>query len=73
MPPLREAESSGISKAEEKKIRESLMRDIGFELGLSQTGKERRKMHSKQRTTKRMAKRRKHVFIEQHIVPFRKF
>lgn len=73
IPPLREVKSSGISKAEEKKIRESLRRDIEFELVLSQRGKERRKMHSKQRITKRMAQRRKHMFTEQHTVPFRKF
>lgn len=72
MPPLREVKSSGISKAEKKEIRESLLRDVDSELGLSWTGKDRRKMHPKQRTTKRMAQRGKHVFTEQQTVPFRK-
>lgn len=72
-PPLREVKPPGISKAEENIIRESLIRDVNFELGLSWTGKERGEMHSKQRTIKRMAQRKKHVFTEQHTVPFRKF
>lgn len=35
---------SGISEAEEKGIRESLMRDADLELGLPWTSRDRRKM-----------------------------
>lgn len=52
MSALREVKSSGISKAEKREIKESLLRDADFELGLNWTGKERRRMHSKQKTTR---------------------
>ena len=45
VPGLREVKSSGISKAEEKEIRESLMRDVDFELSLTWTGKDGRRQH----------------------------
>lgn len=59
VPGLREVKSSEISKAEEKEIRESIMRDVDFELSLTWTGKDGRKMHSSQRT-RRTAQRRMH-------------
>lgn len=70
MPGLREVKSSGISKAEEKEMRESLVKEVDLEVGLTWTGKHGR---SVQRT--RTAQRRKDtwdMFIDQQIGPFRK-
>lgn len=55
-PGQREVKSSGISEAEEKGIRESLMRDADLELGLTWTSRDRRKMRYVQRTRKAQRK-----------------
>lgn len=49
-PGRREVKSSGLSGAEEKGIRDSLMRDTDLELGLTWTSRDGGKMHYVQRT-----------------------
>ena len=56
VPGWREVKSSGISGAEEKGIRESLMRDADLELVLTWTSRDRRKMYYVQRTRKAQRK-----------------
>ena len=56
VPGWREVKSSGISGAEEKGMRDSLMRDADLELGLTWTSRDRRKMYYVQRTRKAQRK-----------------